>query len=72
MTLAEFLNAAKILRTLDRDTLVNAGALPCDGWLAFRSNPLAWLTQRATDFQAEALWRLVEARLPKPTFMEER
>jgi hypothetical protein len=67
MTLAEFLNAAKILRRLDRDELIEGQVLGADdvrAWLAFRSNPLGWLQAYASDSEAAALWALVEARMP--------
>ncbi len=67
MTFAEFHNALRILASIDRCELIDAGALSDDdtgGWLAFRDDPWRWFV-RAGDDEARAVWRIIEARQPK-------
>jgi len=58
-----FHNALRIMRSLDRDILENAGVLgDHEQWEEFRRDPYAWFL-KAPDFEAHLLFRLVENRL---------
>ncbi len=67
MTLADFRNAALILRALDRDTLITEGVIP-GGSLAlykqFQDDPVRWLLH-AEDAVAARLWSVVDRNLPR-------
>lgn len=65
MTLTEFLNALRILRSIDRYELVDAGLQLDDGeWHDFRDNPYNWICL-ASDQRAAELWLIVESRQPR-------
>jgi hypothetical protein len=67
MTHHQFLNAIKILHSIDMHELVEAGAMQHgDGatWQAFRSNPCKWLI-RADDKTADAIYGIIERRQPR-------
>jgi len=60
-----FHNALRIMRSLDRDILENAGVLRAgdhEQWEEFRRDPYVWILT-APDFEANLLFRLVENRL---------
>jgi hypothetical protein len=60
----EFENRLKVLHSLDRHELVEAGLghMADDRhWVAFREKPAAWLLN-AEDHNAAAVWALVESR----------
>lgn len=59
----DFLNAAKILRSIDHHELEAAGvALDHQDWLRFARGPITWLI-RACDADAERVWGVVEGRM---------
>jgi hypothetical protein len=65
MTLLEFANGLKILRSIDECELVEAGVIAAgDGaaWHRFRSNPPDFLI-RCDDERAEKLWSVIERRM---------
>lgn len=65
MTLAEFLSALRILRSIDRPELVDAGLQLGDlAWRDFRDNPYRWICL-ACDKHAIQLWSIVRRRMPK-------
>ncbi len=64
MTQPQFLNAIKILHSIDLDEMIEAGAIQRgDGmaWQAFRSNPSRFL-MCADDPTADAIWSIIEQR----------
>lgn len=68
MTLREFHNALRVLLNIDRDELERAGIIghaDHNAWGTFKRDPYRFLI-RADDETAEKLWRLIEARQPKP------
>lgn len=66
MDLPRFLNALKILRSIDRDELQSAGVDVHDDrrWVEFREWPITFLL-RASDADQERVWAIIEARQPK-------
>ncbi len=74
MTLREFLNALRILRSVDRYELIDAGVidrLDVSGWSLFKSDPFRWIN--LTDYKtAEKLWTIIEGRQPKEAEHETR
>lgn len=65
MTLPRFLNALKILRSIDRDELQNAGVpVSEEAWGYFREAPYRWLIVADADDQ-ERVWAIIEDRQPK-------
>lgn len=65
MTLTDFLNALRILRSIDRGELADAGLELDDGeWRDFRERPYWWICI-ANEQQAEILWRVVLRRQPR-------
>lgn len=71
MDLARFLNALRILRSIDRWELDEAKAvtpnLSDKFWVSFRDNPYDFM-MRCDDETAAKLWALIEARQPAPFF----
>lgn len=73
MTLREFHNALRILTSIDRWELEEIGVVKTTGaiikrheqWEAFQRDPYRFFI-RADNETAEKLWRLIEARQPKP------
>jgi hypothetical protein len=66
--LHRFLNALRIMYSIDRHELVEAGVFEADNdkqWNRFTADPLLWLI-KAEDHQAIAVWGIIEARQPKP------
>ena len=65
--LPRFLNALKILHSIDQNELVDAGVIGA-GWSGvwddFQSNPYVWL-MKCGDDQAQRVWAIVEARQPR-------
>lgn len=65
MTLSEFLNALRILRSIDRFELADVGIQLKDGdWCDFRDSPFRWLCLASVQ-DAEAIWSIVQRRQPK-------
>ncbi len=65
MTLREFLNALRILRSIDRHEMVDAGIQLDDGeWRDFRDAPYRWICL-ASDRYADKLWSIVQGRQRK-------
>ncbi len=65
MTLIEFLNALRILRSIDRYEFIDAGLKLNDkDWMDFRDGPYRWLCL-ANGEDAELVWQIVESRQPK-------
>lgn len=65
MQLAEFLNALRIMLSIDQDELIAAGVIPAGDWMAwrrFRSDPFRWFIRDADDEAASKLWALIERR----------
>jgi len=60
MTLDQFHNGLRILRSIDRHELVFAGD-DIAAWERFCASPFDWMI-RAPDLQAERLWDLMVAR----------
>ena len=68
MKYGEFHNALRILRSIDRDELVNAGILPDNdhnAWGAFRRDPYGWFI-RAPETKSLKLWELIQKRNKAP------
>jgi hypothetical protein len=62
MTLAEFLNALRIMRSIDSWDLEEAGiVVPYHVWVSFRDNPYDWLI-KASDNEAAQLWTIIQRR----------
>ncbi len=63
MSQARFSNALRILQSIDRDELVDAGIdLPDTvAWLKFRDDPFRWFI-RACDADADKVWAIIEGR----------
>lgn len=64
MTLREFHNALRILLNIDRHEMVAANLLrhgDHNAWGEFRRDPYRWFI-RASDQDAQTLWRIVEKR----------
>lgn len=65
MTLTEFLNALRILRSIDRAELADAGIQLDDReWRDFRGRPYWWICS-ANDQRASKLWSIIESRQQK-------
>lgn len=60
--LARFLNALRILRSIDREEFVHGGVRGSE-WASFTYSPTIWL-MNASDEDAARVWALVEARQP--------
>jgi hypothetical protein len=61
-----FVNALKILHSIDQDQAVQAGILKegdLNGWITFCANPYLWMV-RADDNDRMALWQIIEGRQP--------
>lgn len=59
----EFLNALKILRSIDRDHLEQVGVRLSDAdWIRFRDHPSNFLIC-AQDQIAEGIWVIIERRM---------
>lgn len=66
MTFAEFHNALRILASIDRDELEQAGVIGYadhDAWGTFRRCPWGWFI-RCDDDKAAKLWNLMQKRIP--------
>lgn len=64
-TAHDFLNALRVLRSIDMDELENAGVIrkgDWETWTRFREGPSNWAI-RADDAAAEKLWALVKRRM---------
>lgn len=64
MTKAEFHNALRIMRSIDRHELIEAGMemTPGDGkFPAFRDDPCGWFI-RASDADADVIWTIIKRR----------
>lgn len=64
MDKADFHNRLRVMRSIDRHELVEAGALAPDdlaGWEAFDKDPYRWFI-RAPDAEADRLWSIIERR----------
>lgn len=66
MTFAEFHNSLRILTSIDKHELIEAGVLDHSEpdhsvWIAFRDDPFRWLI-RADDETAAKLWTIIERR----------
>ncbi|KAF0102186.1 MAG: hypothetical protein FD144_2621 [Rhodospirillaceae bacterium] len=64
MTFAEFHNCLRILTSIDKHELVEAGVIkPEDtaAWLSFTRDPHRWFI-RADDATATKLWAIIERR----------
>jgi len=64
MTLREFHNALRVLRSIDRHELVDFGVLAADDdakWAAFQADPYRWFI-RADDATAQSLWTIIVRR----------
>lgn len=73
-TAHDFLNALRVLHSLDFDDLVNAGVMRADAhraWETFRANPTVWVL-RADDATAEKLWVMVKRRMRPRTGLHPR
>ncbi len=65
MTLREFLNALRILRSIDRAELIDAGLeLHDKEWMDFRGDPYRWLCL-ASGERPDRLWAIVQGRMTK-------
>lgn len=65
MTLSEFLNVLRILRSIDRGELADAGIKLDDrNWLDFQRDPYQWICL-ASSLGAAELWLIVRNRMPK-------
>ena len=64
MTREEFINAMKIMHTIDRVDLERANIIghhDFDGWREFRDNPWLWMIE-ATALQQKIVWLMIEQR----------
>lgn len=64
MTLREFHNGLRILESIDRHELVDAGVFEDEAdeeWTAFLKSPHRWMIE-ASDDQTEKLWALMVKR----------
>lgn len=64
-TAHDFLNALRVLHSIDMDELENAGVIrkgDLEAWTRFREGPANWAI-RADDDKAEKLWALVQRRM---------
>jgi len=66
MTFAEFHNALRVLTSIDKHELVEAGVIDSSEtghseWIAFRDDPFRWFI-RADDDGAAKLWTIIERR----------
>lgn len=64
-SLRAFLNALRIMTSIDKGELEEVGAIdPGDdvSWLKFREDPFYWLV-RAEDRRAEKVWTIIERRM---------
>lgn len=66
MTFAEFHNALRILTSIDKHELVEAGIIDNSEtghsrWMAFRDHPFRWFIL-ASDTKASKLWAIIERR----------
>lgn len=62
LTLRSFCNASKIIRSIDRIELYDAGLKLDDGqWRRFQEDPIRYLWA-CSDPAAEIVWQVVEAR----------
>ena len=70
MTLAEFHNALRVFCNIDYAEFADAireftdDDYLADEWTGFRNNPWRWFI-KASDGQAEALFKIIESRQPK-------
>lgn len=63
--LHRFINALKILRSIDLHEMTEAGIVLSDGqWRFFCDAPDRWM-MKASDADAERVWAIVQARQPK-------
>lgn len=63
MELQEFHNALRILRSIDRHELEEAGLQLTDNqWLIFCHGPHDWFL-RASDDEARKVWKIIEERM---------
>lgn len=69
MSFAEFHNGLRVLLNIDRHELEAAGIIDRadhNAWGTFHRDPFRWFI-RASDEQAERLWRIIQARQSKRT-----
>ena len=62
-TLPHFLNALRIMRSIDAHEFVKVG-LTSAQWTAFNQNPMQYILRCDSDV-AQTIWGIIEGRQPK-------